>query len=53
MIQTFFNEILSKFQCGFCKGFNAQHRLVSMAKNWKEGVDSGGLNEIKVRVFCE
>ena len=41
-IQTYFDEILSKCQCGFRKGFNVQHCLVSMTENWKESVDNGG-----------
>ena len=41
-MQTFFDNILSKYQCGFGKGFNAQHCLVSMIKKWKESVDNGG-----------
>ena len=39
-MQTYFDNLLSKYQCGFRKGFNAQHCLVSMIK--KESVDSGG-----------
>ena len=35
-IETYFDEILSKYQCGFRKGFNAQHCLVSMIKNGKK-----------------
>ena len=34
--------LLSKYQCGFRKGFNAQHCLVSMIEKWKESEDSGG-----------
>ena len=41
-MQTYFRNLLSKYQCGFCKGFNAQHCLVSMSGKWKECVDSGG-----------
>ena len=41
-MQTYFDNLLSKYQCGFRKGFNAQHCLVSMIKKWKESVDSGG-----------
>ena len=39
-MQTYFNDLLSKYQCGFCKGFNAQHCLVSMNEKWKETVDN-------------
>ena len=41
-MQTYFDHILSKYQCGFRKGFNAQHSLVSMIEKWKESVDNGG-----------
>ena len=41
-MQTHFDNVLSKYQCGFRIGFNAQHCLVSMIKKWKESVDSGG-----------
>ena len=40
-MQTYFDNILSRYQCGFCKGFNTQHCLVSMAEKWRESVDSG------------
>ena len=40
-MQTYFDDILSKYQCGFGKGFNAQHCLVSMIEKWKESVDNG------------
>ena len=41
-IQTYCDNLLSKYQCGLRKGFNAQHCLVSMIEKWKESVDSGG-----------
>ena len=41
-MQICFDNLLSKYQCGFRKGFNAQHYLVSMIEKWKESVDSGG-----------
>ena len=41
-MQTYFDNILSKYQCEFRKGFNAQHCLVSMIEKWKESVDNGG-----------
>ena len=37
-----FDEILSKYQFGFRKGFDTQHCLVSMIEKWKESVDKGG-----------
>ena len=40
-MQTYFDNLLSKYQCGFRKGFNAQHCLISMMKKWKESVYSG------------
>ena len=34
-----FEEILSKFQCGFRKGFSTQHCLFLMLGKWKRAVD--------------
>ena len=41
-IQNYFYQILSKFQCGFRKGFNAQHCLIALIEKLKESVDRGG-----------
>ena len=41
-IQTFFDSILSKYQCGFRSGYNAQHCLITLIKKWKKSVDNGG-----------
>ena len=40
-MQAYFDNLLSKYQCGFCKGFDAQDCLVSMIEKCKESVDSG------------
>ena len=32
-IYPYFNTLFSKFQCGFRKGFNAQHCLLAMIEN--------------------
>ena len=42
-MQTYFDNLLSKYQCGFRKGFNAQHCLVSMIKKWKKWIVAGHL----------
>ena len=41
-IQLFFNSILSKYQCGFRRGYNTQHCLVSLIEKRKKSVDNGG-----------
>ena len=41
-IQNYFDQILSKFQCGFRKSFNAQHCLIALIEKWKKSVDRGG-----------
>ena len=41
-MQTYFDNILSKYQCGFRKGFDAQHCLVSMIEKYKESMNNGG-----------
>ena len=35
-------NILSKFQCGFRKGFSAQHCLIYMIEKWKKYLDNKG-----------
>ena len=36
----YFEPILSKFQCGFRKGYSAQHYLLAMLEKWKSAVDN-------------
>ena len=38
-MSEFFEPILSKYQCGFRKGFSAQHVLLGMLEKWKSAVD--------------
>ena len=38
-ISEYFEQFLSKYQCGFRKGFSAQHSLLSMLGKWKSAVD--------------
>ena len=40
-IAQFFDKVLSKHQCGFKKGHNAQHSLIVLLEKWKESVDQG------------
>ena len=37
----FFDKILSKHQCSFRHGHNAQHCLIVLLEKWKESVDQG------------
>ena len=37
-----FFDIFSKYQCGFRKGYSAQHCLLVMIEKWKKVVDNGG-----------
>ena len=37
----FFENRLSKYQCGFRKGFSTQHCLLAMLEKWKRSVDNG------------
>ena len=39
-ITPFMDQFLSKYQCGFRKGFNAQHCLLAMLEKWKKAVDT-------------
>ena len=38
----YFDQIFSKFQCGFHKGFSTQNCLLYMIENWKKSLDQGG-----------
>ena len=39
-ITRFMDQFLSKYQCGFRKGFNAQHCLLAMLEKWKKTIDT-------------
>ena len=41
-IDVFFDSILSKYQCGFRRDYNAQHCLITLIEKWKKSVDNGG-----------
>ena len=41
-IQVFFESILSKYQCGFRRGYNAQHCVMTLIEKWKKSADNGG-----------
>ena len=41
-ISDFFEEKFSNYQCGFRKGFSAQHCLLVMIKKWRKSIDKGG-----------
>ena len=38
-ITNFIDPLPSKYQCGFRKGFSAQHCLLAMLEKWKNAVD--------------
>ena len=37
-----FGKLLSKYQCGFRKGFSTQHCLLAMIEKLRKSPDSGG-----------
>ena len=37
---SFMDQFLSKYQCGFRKGFNALHCLLAILGKWKKAVDT-------------
>ena len=37
----YFDKLFSKFQCGFQKGFNAQHCWITMIEKWRRSLDGG------------
>ena len=40
-ITNFMDPLLSKYQCGFRRGFSAQNCLLAMLEKWKSSVDKG------------
>ena len=38
---SFFNSLLPKDQCVLRRGYNAQHRLISLTEKCKKSVDNG------------
>ena len=40
-ISNYFENVFSKFQCGFRQGLSAQYRPIYMIEKWKESVDKG------------
>ena len=40
----YFDQILSIYQCGFRRSYNARHCLLVMVEKWKEVLDKGGLS---------
>ena len=41
-LNIYFERKLSEFQCGFRKGFSAQHCLIYMIEKWKKSLDKRG-----------
>ena len=39
-MSEYFESFLSKYQCGFRKGYSAQHCLLSMLEKWKSAMDN-------------
>ena len=39
-MSAYFEPILSKYQCGFRKGYSAQYCLLAMLEKWKSAVDN-------------
>ena len=55
-MSKFFDKILSKYQCGFRKGFSSQHCLATMLAKWRETIDKGDcfgalLTDLSKKVF--
>ena len=40
-MSLFFENIFSRYQCGFRKGFSAQHFLLRMIEKWRKYLDNG------------
>ena len=55
-IAIYFVHVFSIYQCGFCKGYSAQHCLLAMIENWKKVIDDvsvfGGLSNLSKDFDC-
>ena len=40
-LSNYMDQFLSKYQCGFRKGYSTQYCLLSMLEKWKSAVDKG------------
>ena len=40
------DQFLSKYQCGFCRGYNTRHCLLVMVEKWNEALNKGGLDGV-------
>ena len=40
-LKDYFDKLLSKYQCGFRKGFSKQHCLLAMIEKLRKSLDSG------------
>ena len=38
---VFLDEMLSKYQCGFRKGFSTQYCLINLLEKWRQSLDQG------------
>ena len=53
-IQFFFDSILSKYQFGFCRGYNTQHCFVTLIEKWKKSVNNGGAFDlVRYLLICQ
>ena len=55
-IHPYLNQMFSKYQCGFRKGFNAQHCLMLKTKRLKPTfypLSRGTINDVKQNTFNE
>ena len=39
-MSEYFESFLSKYQCGFRRGYSARHCLLSMLEKWKSAIDN-------------
>ena len=46
IISNYMESFLSKYQCGFRKGYSPQHCLLFMLEEWKRAIDKGKVFEI-------
>ena len=48
-LRSLFDQILSKYQCGFRQGYSTQHCLLMMFEKWEEVLDKGGFSGVLIK----
>ena len=52
-INDFIISFLSPYLCGYRKGFNTQHALLTFLENWRKSLDNNGFGGVILKDFSK